>query len=189
MSEVVKRRPPTPLSRDEVKRILRRARKPRDKALIVLLWRGGLRISEACSLEVRDCESTSSRGLRIHVRNGKGGRARFQTLDKRAADYIRPMLRGKSARAPVLATRTGKRVHMSYCQHALRLIGRDALVQKRVHPHAFRHAFARELHDEGWSMREIQLALGHARISTTAVYLQSIGALEVQDKLAMRPEW
>jgi integrase/recombinase XerD len=58
-----------------------------------------------------------------------------------------------------------------------------------VHPHAFRHTFARELYDEGVGILEIMLALGHSSVKTTQTYLQSIGANEVISVTSARGPW
>jgi site-specific recombinase XerD len=55
-------------------------------------------------------------------------------------------------------------------------LAKRAGLERRIHPHALRHTFARELYDEGVGIREIQVALGHRSLATTETYLRSIGA-------------
>jgi Phage integrase family len=49
----------------------------------------------------------------------------------------------------------------------------------RVHPHAFRHAFAVELHKAGKPLDHIRRLLGHKSLKTTQVYLERIDPSEV----------
>lgn len=175
--------------------MLRLAGSPRDRALVVLLWRAGLRAFEARALEIGDLaektgaagDSVDRAGIELHVRNGKGGKARYLGLDKRAADYLAGVI-GARTSGPVLATKTGAQLHTSSMRRTISRLARRAGIRHRVHPHALRHTFARDLHEEGFSVREIQVALGHTSLDTTAVYLQSIGCAQVVQATAGR-EW
>ena len=176
--------PPRPITLDEAKGMLWVAKTPRDRALLVLLWRAGLRNFEATALEASDLEILEPGGLILHIRNGKGGKARFVGLDKRSADYITPLARG----GLILRTKTGRAVQTSTVRTTIKRLAALAGIRYRVHPHALRHTFARNLHDEGYSVREIQVTLGHASLATTAAYLQSIGCDKVAESTARR-EW
>jgi integrase len=79
----------------------------------------------------------------------------------------------------LLRTSEGRPLDPSHLRRWLPMLARRAGLARRVHPHCLRATFARQLYDEGVGIREIQLALGHRRLDTTAVYLQSVGASEV----------
>ena len=179
-------RPSRPLSPGDAKRILKRARTRRDRALVVLLWRAGLRASEACGLRSTDVIELAGGGVKLHIRQGKGNRSRFVGLDKRAADYIRP-LAGPGDEF-ILRTATGQPLTTSQIRRKLPQLASAAGIKYRVHPHALRHTFARDLLEEGFSLRAIQVALGHSSLATTQVYLQSIGCDEVVEQ-AVEREW
>ena len=207
--------PPSPLAPGECLALLEAARAPRDRALIILLWRAGLRCAEACALETGDLEQHETGGMRLHVRNGKGGRARFVGIDKRAADVLRSVARliterpaphraatllpthpktphfvGRSPSAANFLLQTGSGAPMQ-TNNARRTIARLALqagLSRRVHPHCLRHTCARDLHEEGYSVREIQVFLGHSSLQTTAIYLASIGCESVVESTTHR-EW
>ena len=67
-------------------------------------------------------------------------------------------------------------------------MARRAGVDKRVHPHGFRHTFAAELAAEGVPLNVIQQALGHSTAATTSRYLDHIAPQQVIDTLRAR-EW
>jgi hypothetical protein len=70
----------------------------------------------------------------------------------------------------------GDPVWPSYLRTMLARKARQAGIDKRVWLHGLRHHFAVTLAREGHSVRVVQLALGHASLSSTAVYLEMLGA-------------
>lgn len=178
------RRPGRPLHPGDARRLLAASRTPQDAALVVLLWRAGLRAAEACGLEQADVAELEGGALRLHVRHGKGDRARFVGLDAASAAYLAPLR--TEACGPLLRTAAGRALHVSQTRRTLRALARRAGIAGRVHPHALRHTYARELHDEGFSVRAIQVALGHSTLATTQTYLESIGCADVVDETTRR---
>ena len=165
----------------------------RDRAYLALLFRCGLRNNEAIMLDLddlhRDREPWS-----IRVRFPKGiasgrGKLREIGIDSPTQAILELWLaiRGNAA-GPLFYTSTKKRIDTSYLRRKVKVLGKAAGITRRVHPHAFRHAFARGLNDEGVSIRLIQLALGHRALNTTAIYLQSLGDPEVIAATSKR-EW
>lgn len=154
----------------------------RNRALICLLWRAGLRISEALALRPKDIDL--SKGS-IRILRGKGDKARTAALDPLACDVVRSWIAIRDERlavkksAAVFCTLKGGELDPRYVWAALRRLAKRAGIEKRVHPHCFRHAFATELLEEGVSLRTIQAALGHSSLETTAVYIARIAAPEV----------
>ena len=88
---------------------------------------------------------------------------------------------------PIVAGPTAGR---SWCpsgaRTALRRVADNSGVRRRIHPHAFRHAFACELAREGVPLHIIQRVLGHANPGITAVYLQGISGVEVLEAIGAR---
>jgi len=187
--------PPHPLQRKEVEALLKACRGGfagrRNRAHVALLYRTGIRAGESCSLLCSDLEQRDGATV-IRVRASKSGADRDLALDGRALNLLeewlktRALLRGEEQDGPLFCTRTGKAVGTPYLRQLFPRLARYAGISRRVHPHALRHTFARELYDENNGVVEIQLALGHRKIATTQVYLQSIGATEVNAILRRR---
>jgi len=189
-----RRLPPEVLTHDEVQALLAACSKRwtgvRNRAMIAVLYRSGLRITEALSLHSKDLNAAAGT---VTVLNGKGGRSRTVGMDpggfamvaawieKRAALGIDPNQRG-----PLLCLRDGSRIESSYIRTLLPRLARIAGIQKRVHAHGLRHTHAAELRSEGVEVGIISKQLGHASIATTAVYLDHIQPLSVVAKIRVR---
>jgi site-specific recombinase XerD len=152
------------------------------RALVVLLWRAGLRISEALTLTETDLDPT--RGS-ILIRSGKGGKRREVGMDRWGWEQLRPWLEirrdlpigvlvcvihGPGAGRPWEATAARKQ---------LRRLALRAGVRRRFAPHQLRHAHAVEMAHEGVPMVVIQRQLGHANLGITSIYLQGIDSAEI----------
>jgi integrase len=139
---------------------------------------------EACAIDTDDIVFLDEGTAIVRIRKPKGYERgvmpREVGLDVRATEMIKEWMavRGGGA-GPVFTTKTGSRVLPSYVRQVLPRLAKRAGITRRVHPHALRHTFARELYDEGVGMVEIMRALGHQSLSTTQKYLESIGATEV----------
>jgi site-specific recombinase XerD len=152
------------------------------RALIVVLWRGGLRIQEALALSERDLDPR--RGSLV-VRHGKGGRRREIGMDAWGWEQLRPWL---SARVelpvgPFFCVIDGPTRGRPWSSAAVRSEFRrraaQAGVRRRFAPHQLRHAHAVELAREGVPLNVIQRQLGHANLGTTSIYLQGIDTEEI----------
>ena len=177
------RRLPAFLAKDETARLLAAppagAEDLRDQALFEVLYGAGLRISEACNLDVGDVTGEGSGG-RVGVRQGKGRKDRIVPVGSKAWQAIAAYLPHRAALlaaggAPephaLFLTRRGRRLGPREARR--RLTRREALSGvKRVSPHALRHSFATHLLGEGADLRSIQEMLGHASLRTTQRYAQ-----------------
>jgi integrase/recombinase XerC len=151
------------------------SRSLRDRALVELLYGGGLRVGELASLDVRDVDL--HRGD-VRVR-GKGGVERVVPLPAQARRAIARYLDAR--RAPgllsqplftALRAREGVRRRLD-TRDVRRILRKRALaagLADRVHPHRLRHSYATHLLDMGADLREIQELLGHRSLSTTEKY-------------------
>lgn len=194
------RRPPALLPRGASERLLATCgggpRGHRDRITVLLLWRGLLRAGEACSVGVEDLEALAGGGMTLRVQAPKGvargAPRRLVGLDPRTAAFcqawleVRPGATGlPGASGPLLASSQGVALRTSHLRRLLRRLGQAAGLG-RVHPHALRGLGASELVREGYSMRHVQLALGHTQLSSTVLYLRSIGADETAEKMTQR---
>jgi len=181
---------------DEVRALVRACsnRAPtgvRNRALITLLYRGGLRVSEALALQPKDVDRESGT---VRVLHGKGNRARTTGLDPEAFALIERWLdkraeRGLSGRRPLFCTLDCKRLDSSYVRRLLPRLASKACIDKRVHAHGLRHTHAAELAREGCPVNVIQAQLGHSSLATTSRYLAHIAPMELIEAMKNRPAW
>ena len=165
------------LEADEVERLLCAAsgaslKVLRDRALLELLFSGGLRVSELVSIDRNQMNLTRQE---FSVR-GKGDKVRVVFISDRAKEAlarycdkrvdIDPALfvhvRGAHASALRLTPRSVQRIVKHYAI--------KAGIVKDVHPHTLRHSFATDLLLNGADIRSVQAMLGHASITTTQIY-------------------
>jgi len=142
----------------------------RDYAILALLADSGLRASELCSLRVEDLDLKAGSAL---IRDGKGRRSRIVTFGRTTAQALWRHLRAEPREQQDYLF-TSERGH-AFCRTTLRAliarIGKAAGV-KGAHTHRLRHHAAVALLRGGAHAFAVQAQLGHARISTTQVYVQ-----------------
>ena len=170
------------LTPGEVERLLKAcsAKAPtgiRNRAMIALAWRSGLRIGEVLALQSKDVDLAAGT---IVVQHGKGDKRRVVGLDAGTAALVERWITARAViatrRAPLFCTLDGEPVDASYVRHLLPRLARKAGIEKRAHAHGLRHAFAVELEREGASLSEIRDLLGHSSASVTDRYLRRLGA-------------
>jgi integrase len=150
------------------------------RAMIVVLWRAGLRIQEVLALAEHDLDHR--RGSLL-VWSGKGGRRREVGMDEWGWEQLRPWLAAR-AELPVGplfcvidgATR-GRPWSGAAGRGEFRRLAAEAGVRRRFAPHQLRHAHALELARERVPLNIIQRQLGHA--NPTSIYLQGIDREEI----------
>jgi site-specific recombinase XerD len=159
------------------------------RALVIVLWRTGLRISEALALEERDLNRAD---LAVTVRRGKGGKRRMSAMDEWAWQEIDAWLRARpeipfGAVFCILSGPTaGQSMSDTDARRQLRQAARRASLRRRMNPHSFRHAHAVELRREKIDLYAIQQQLGHARLDVTQEYLRSISTTDVLEPIGHR---
>jgi integrase/recombinase XerD len=161
---------PTVLSRQEVERLLKAAKVPSTRALIMVLYSSGLRVGEVVRLRPEDIDR--DRGL-LHVRSGKGKKDRYTLLSRRATEALEKHLLFRAAEeSPWLfpGDREGEHLATRTVQKVVAAARVRARIAKRVTPHTLRHSFATHLLEAGTDLRYIQELLGHASSRTTEVY-------------------
>ena len=188
-----RRLPPEILSHDEVEALLaacagESSTALRNRALIALLYRAGLRINEALNMRPKDVDLD---GGVVRVLFGKGGRYRAVGIDPAGADVIRAWATRRAElciapNAPLLCTLRGTAVADAYVRRLLPKLAARAGILKRVHAHGLRHTHAAQLRSEGVDIGLISKQLGHASITTTARYLDHIQPTAVIDAMRRR---
>lgn len=162
----------------------------RNRALFTVLYRAGLRHSEALGLLPKDVDIEAGT---IAVLHGKGDRSRIVGIDPGACDVIAQWIErrrrlGFGPEVRFFLTMQGMPMKSSYLKALLPRLARKAGITKRVHPHGLRHTHAYELMMEGVEMPIIQRQLGHVSLATTSVYLNHIAPKQVIETMRKR-EW
>jgi len=156
---------PSFLSEDEVKRLERAAEgmiDPRYPAMITLMARGGLRLSEVASLRVRDIDLRE--GI-ITIRSGKGRKDRVIPIPRGSKRHLQVILRFLKSDDPLFpwSTRTINRV--------VKRLAEKAGIGKNISPHTLRHTAATRMLKKGVNIRAVQKILGHKSLTTTQGYI------------------
>ena len=160
----------------------------RNRALLAVLYRAGLRINEALSLYPKDLDPHNGA---IRVLNGKGGKSRVVGMDAEAFAVVNRWMdlrakRGLGPLAPAFCMLDGSQLNPSYIRVLVPRLARKAGIAKRVHAHGLRHTHAAQLREEGLDIGLISKQLGHCSIATTARYLDHIAPFAVIDAMRER---
>ena len=190
-----RRYPPDPPSVEDIIAVMRAAGDGPDglrlRGVIVMLWRAGLRISEALALNETDLDP--DRGA-VLVRHGKGEKRREVGMDRWAWAHLEPWLQLRTTLPPgalfcVLRGPTrGRPCAPAGIRGQLHHAALAADVRRRFAPHQLRHAHAVEMSREGISLIVIQRQLGHADLAITSRYLRGIDNAEIVQAVHERPE-
>jgi integrase/recombinase XerC len=145
----------------------------RDEAIILLMYSGGLRVSELTALTLSALEDGYA-GARV---SGKGGKERYVFFSEEARASLAAYLPARAARIhaekpvdAVFINRRGGALSSDGVRWIMRAYSARAALGKDVHPHALRHSFATHLMNGGCDIRVVQELLGHASLSTTQRY-------------------
>jgi len=180
-SPKVKKQLPNTLTPDEVARLIALPLKSgptpkalRDVALLEVLYATGMRVSEVAQVTLDDLDLEAGK-LRCL---GKGNKERVMPLLPEAVNVVRiyldkgrPALLGHNAQERTLFLNPrGERLTRQGLWLIIKGYARELGLDERVTPHTLRHSFATHMLNGGAGLREVQLLLGHANISTTQVY-------------------
>ena len=150
----------------------------RDRAIIELLFSGGLRVSELCNLN-RDSINLARREFMVR---GKGKKDRPIFIDQTTADHLEEYLSARHDTLPALFLNNSsnqntpdtsgdfRRLSPRSIERIIQKYARLAGITKHVTPHTLRHSFATDLLMNGADLRSVQSLLGHANIATTQIY-------------------
>jgi site-specific recombinase XerD len=183
------------LTEDEVRLLLAQCsrRAPtgiRDRAVLVVMYRAGLRVSEA--LDLRPADIDHDRGT-IRVHHGKGDKARTVGIDAEGLAVIQLWISeraklGINGRSKLFCTLKGTPLSANQVRQMIKRRAAKTDISKRVHPHGLRHTHAAELIEEGVPLNVIRDQLGHTSIATTDTYLRNI-APDAVIKMGRNRKW
>lgn len=157
-----------------------RATALRNQLMVYLLYGTGMRISELLALKKDDLNRNT---IRV---TGKGNRQRIVPIPSIIQPLIEQYL--KDHKHWYLFIYENKPITRQAVSSLLKTYGRKANIQKRIHPHLFRHTCATHLLQNGANLRHIQTLLGHVFINNTQIYthLDSRKMREEYDKKHLR---
>ena len=159
----------------------------RDRAILLTLLDTGVRCAEAVGLDLADCDFASRR---LHVRHGKGDKARVVPFAARCADALTAYCadRGTAPGPLFVAARyarlnAGVRLRPNGLKQLLRRLGRTAGVP-RVHAHRFRHTFATWAIAHDARELDVQHLLGHSSPEMVRRYSATYGSAQAAQRHA-----
>lgn len=157
------------LNSEEINRIIDATEILRDKVIIKILARTGMRRAELGGLTVEDVDFYRRR---LYIRNGKGGKSRTVPVDPDTLNDIRVYLVDRKD-GYLIHSNKSKSMSLKQINDVCAKLGKLAGVRhpnpekKVINPHIFRHSFARFMLGKGMRMEEVQRVLGHSSIQTT----------------------
>lgn len=177
--------PPEPLTKAEMEALItacpaRSMTGMRNRALLTVLYRGGLRIAEALALKASDVDP--ERGT-VRVLRGKGSKPRTVGLDPGAMASVQRWADARKAagirNGTLFCTLQGGPMSQQYVRAMLQRTASRAGIDKTVRPHGLRHTHAVELAAEGVPVNVISKQLGHSSSAITARYIDHVAPGDV----------
>ena len=171
---------PRHLRDEEVQRLLKVIQQPRDRALVMLMLRCGLRVEEVARLKLA---ALDLRRRQLFVQHGKGGKDRVVYLSDDAQEAliqylrVRPASRAKEVFLVHKGRCRGQAISVRGIQKRLEHYARQAKL--KVSCHQLRHTMATQLLNADAPLVSIQDLLGHSRIKTTQRYCR-VSNIKVQ---------
>ena len=158
---------PFALSEEEILLILRSVSNLKHKAILMVIYSAGLRISECINLKIKDIDSNR---MQIRVEQSKGKKDRYTLLSTKTLLILRDYFKTYRPKEFLFEGQDGG----CYSTRSIQNIFRDAVektkIKKKVSVHSLRHSFATHLLENGTNLRYIQSLLGHANSKTTEIY-------------------
>lgn len=169
---------PDTLSKEDVNLLLgapglKTPRAIRDTAMLELMYATGIRVSEIITLTV----SNINWQIGYVIVMGKGSKERIVPIGRSAynclyeyVNHTRPQFVKEYATNTLFLNKSGRGLTRQGFWKIVKKYALQVGLQKKVHPHTFRHSFASHLLEGGADLRSVQTMLGHADISTTQIY-------------------
>lgn len=162
----------------------------RNYAIIIMMYRAGLRVQEVCNLVQQDVNFET--GL-IYIQQAKGKKDRYVPMDDDIEKSLKAWIADRPESNYLFCTLEGGQLMQRYVREVCYRISnkagvfiQDGTVKKPVSPHKLRHTFLTEVLREGTAnIREVQELAGHSSLNTTMVYTHVVMD-ELQEKIKKR---
>jgi len=163
---------PVVLTKDEIEKLFPSIENQKHRLMIEFLYSSGMRVSEIVNLSVKDLDIKNSYGW---VRRGKGNKDRLFIIAESLKPKITKLITEENPlpESPLFYTNRKTKYTIRTIQQILKKASRKSKIGKKVSPHVLRHSFATHLIENGYSISEVQILLGHKSPETTLVYLHT----------------
>jgi site-specific recombinase XerD len=160
---------PQMLSREEIARLIERTPNLKHRAMFMLAYGAGLRVSELCHLKLHDIDSSR---MGIRVEQGKGAKDRYTLLSPRLLSELRRYWIAYHPHQWLFPSprHPGRPIDVQTAQRAFEAAKQRAGITKDCGIHGLRHAFATHLLEAKVDVHSIQRLMGHGHISSTLRY-------------------
>jgi integrase/recombinase XerD len=164
-----KRKLPVVLDISEVESLFAVTKNLKHKAMLMITYSSGLRVSEAARLKLTDIDS---KRMMVRITQGKGGKDRYSILSQTTLEHLRQYWREyRPAKWLFEGAENNDHIAARTIQCVFHAAKKRARITKPVSVHTLRHSFATHLIEAGTSLHHVQLLLGHRSPTTTTVYL------------------
>ncbi len=160
---------PVVLNRNEIIDLLNVIKNSKHKLIVAMMYAAGLRVSEVANLRVRDLDLENSYGW---VRHGKGDKDRIFIIAENLKDELREWIKELDYEGYIFKGRNGHLTTQSI-QKIVKKAGKEADINKNIHPHTLRHCFGTHIIENGYSIQSLQGLLGHNSPETSMVYVHT----------------
>ena len=167
--------PPPFLQAEEVERLFKVIKSPRDRALFRITYHAGLRASEVGVLEMRDYDPRTER---MNFRRLKGSRAGIHRLVREEVKVLRAWLKIRgSGPGCIFPSRKHAPISRQRLDALMKQYGAAAKIPFELcHFHILKHSCATHLLAKGYHVDQVQDWLGHADIRNTMIYAHTTNA-------------
>lgn len=163
---------PVVLSQDEVVRLIEAVPQAVCRMALLTTYAVGLRISETVALRAEHLDSAR---MLVHIEQGKGQKPRLVPLSEVLLRSLRSYWRDQRPKVPgslwlFPSDDPARPIHVTTIEKACQRARVTAGLSKHATPHTLRHCYATHTLEAGVDLRTVQALLGHANLSTTAIY-------------------
>ena len=158
---------PVVLSEEEIIRIFKNIENIKHRAILMVIYSAGLRISECINLKIKDIDSNR---MQLRIEQAKGKKDRYTLLSTKTLAFLRVYFKKYRPKVYLFEGQFGDQYSTRSIQTIFQETVKKAGITKRVTVHSLRHSFATHLLENGTNLRYIQSLLGHSSSKTTEIY-------------------
>ena len=158
---------PEVLSEQEIVTVIRQIENIKHKAIVLLIYSAGLRLSEVVNLRIKDIDSER---MNVFVQQAKGRKDRYTLLSKKVLPVLRDYFKEYKPKEWLFEGAKGRQYSVSSVQTIVKDAYAKAGIKKKVSTHTLRHSFGTHLLENGTDLRYIQSLMGHNSSKTTEIY-------------------